>query len=580
MDFSSLLHNSYLPLLWVSILTQLVSILMLVSGRATEAQKYILSALNETLVYNLGCAIHYMGYTMETLTIGIKIQYITMFFLNLALYTIFRQVYNEKNSRGFVIFLIVLGVVANIPMVGAAVDGEGIFSWFFAGYGLQEINGVKFIISSRTAFEIAYVCFAALFILLQLGVFIKSFFIAKMRKYENSVTFFYVALIPQIVIILDLFFGWYRKDIPVQPLICIIGSIHCVAMMNKGKVSNLYDASRRAIMNSMTDPLFIVDNRYYVRYANNAAKILFPEYRTLSDDSYNRLKACSELQDIITPPIHEVLMENDFLVIGKNVYRHSLHRIGTTKYLQGYIITLEDVTEQKFRNDMLEEQNSKLSSLLKLRKNSAITAKDKMISGAMLFVKDKDPVTADHMRRTSNYTFVIAREMRRLGTYADILTDSYMETLGQVAPIHDLGKIMIPSEIKEKTELTDDERRTMRSHVMIGMQIVDRMIVNNQDDLFYRLAKEVTQYHHEWWDGSGYPNGLIREEIPLSARIVAVADVFDNISSRQASKDMHLFEEAFSMIEESSGKRFDPEVVEAVVSAKEKLKSLYDQMFV
>jgi len=374
--------------------------------------------------------------------------------------------------------------------------------------------------------------------------------------------------------------GWHKIGVPVVPIASMVGATVSLVFVAKKKVTNLYDLSRSEVINSLKDPLFIIDNRFFVRYANNAAKVLFPEYKNLKDDSYKRLKASPELQNIIAPPIHETLgYEDDFLKIGKQIYEPDLHRMGTKKSLQGYVITLNDVTEQQTRNDFLEQQNIMLSSTLRMARNRAMAERDKLISGTMQFVWDRNPDAADHMRRTSNYTFVIARELRRMGVYIDILTDSYMETLGQVAPLHDIGKFLVPNELIDKKDLNDEELKTMQSHVMLGMQVIDRMILNNPDDLFYKLAHEVTLYHHEWWNGTGYPKGLVEEEIPLSARIVAVADVFDALSARHAHRNTYHFEEACGIVEGFSGRRFDPSVVVAFKNAKEKLRELYDQVF-
>ncbi len=574
MNVLDLLQKIYPNILWTALVTQLICIIILASNRATEAQKYIISALNETLIYIIGCLIYCLGTSPVANSIGMKIRLTSVFFLTVSLYTTFHQVFNEKSHTPSTIIIAIIAIGLNIPVICAQKNGKEIFGTHYNKFNLLD-EGT----SSSNVFKTIYFSFILLFLLLQLIMFIKASSIARRHKYQIQKSFFFVAAASQILIFLDLVLECYKPGIPVAPVTCIVASIGCCILIRKNKISNLYDISRSEVINSLKDPLFIIDNRFYVRYANNIAKVLFPEYKSLKYDNYHRLKTCPELQNIITPPIHETLVDEGFLKIGKQIYEPELHRMGTGKTLQGYVITLNDVTEQKTKNDFLEQQNLKLSSALRTIKNRNMAEHDKLISGLLQSLGDKNPEMAAHMRRTSNYTFVIARELRRTGYYTDILTDSYMETLGHVAPMHDIGKYMVPQMLLYRDDLTEEEKKSVQAHTILGMQIIDRFFVNNPDDLFYRLSHEVAQFHHEWWNGTGFPKNLIEEEIPLSARIVAVADVFDTLSAKHASRNTYHFDEAFDTITNFSGTRFDPLVVEAFNNAKDKLKELYDQMF-
>ncbi|MBQ5383567.1 MAG: HD domain-containing protein [Treponema sp.] len=573
-------NSAYLVVLWVSVAVQLLAVLSFSAGRATEAKKYLTSALNGTLIYSLAEVLHYMGYTPQALSLGLKIQHVEALLLAVTLFITFCQVYNEDLKQPVNILLMVFLLIMFFPVFGARPEGKSVFGWFYADVSIEEVNGALFMDIGFNTYRIVYYGAVVLFLLFQLIVFIKATLIANYHHYKLRHRFFYNAFIVQILILCDLIFEWYKYSIPVVPAACMICAIICTISIARRKFSNLYDVSRFDVFNATGNPMFIIDNRFFVRYANKAAKVLFPEYKKLDDNTYQRVKACIELQNIITPPLHEnLVLDESILRIGNQIYEHDLHRMGNAKNHLGYIITLYDVTERQEHNSFLEKQNIALTANLRAFRNNAVGMRDKLVSGALQFVSDRSPSTASHMQRTSNYTFVIALELRRLGYYADILTDSYMETLGQVAPIHDIGKALLPEEILKKTVYTDDEIKIIKSHTILGMQIVDRLIVNNNDDMFYKLAREVTYYHHEWWNGNGHPNGLMGEEIPLSARIIAVADVFDGISARHASRNKYHFDEACGIIEEYSGRRFDPYVVEAFKNANKKLKELYDQTF-
>ena len=308
-------------------------------------------------------------------------------------------------------------------------------------------------------------------------VFFSAVSSAVKRSFRVSMLFFLAAFFPEILIFLSLF----QKEVhsfPLVPLVIAVAAIVVTILVCKEKFTNLYDLSYKEIMNSLNTPLFIVDSKFFVHKVNYAAKVLFPEYKTLAVNSYKRLPAIKEIQDIITPPLHESESDNPFglLSIGNQYFEPELHHLGQDKHIYGYVIALNDVTEQYSRSNELSALASKLSTSLRSDRSRSNEEREKIISGALQFMRDKDPMTAEHMRRMSNYTFIIARELRRMGKFTDILTDAYMETLCQVAPLHDIGKLMLPSEILHKTDLSEEELKLRRSHVNIGSQIVDRMV--------------------------------------------------------------------------------------------------------
>ncbi|MBP5451308.1 MAG: HD domain-containing protein, partial [Treponema sp.] len=286
----------------------------------------------------------------------------------------------------------------------------------------------------------------------------------------------------------------------------------------------------------------------------------------------------TEIQNIITPPIHEAESGDRYRTIGKNVYEPEIHKIGKGKHLYGYVLILNNITDQYSQSSMLQELTHKLSTTLRTNKNRAITSREKLMSGALQFIRDKDPATASHMRRVGNYVFILARQLRKDGSYTDLLTDTYMETLSQIAPLHDVGKFLLPVDLLQKKELNPDEIQKLQSHTVLGAQMIDRMIVNNYDDLYYRLARESALYHHEHWDGSGYIQGLKGEEIPLSARIIAVANVFDNVSMKEEHYKGSDFDAIIREIYENNKNHLDPLVWEAMIHAKEDFREMYDKV--
>ena len=189
-------------------------------------------------------------------------------------------------------------------------------------------------------------------------------------------------------------------------------------------------------------------------------------------------------------------------------------------------------------------------------------------------VESRDQCTGDHVRKTAAYTGINMRQLRKDGVYLDQLTDEFMQDVENSAPLHDVGKIQVPDAILNKPgRLTDDEFDLMKTHTTAGSQVITQAMntVSEQDSGYLREARNLAHYHHEKWNGAGYPSGLKGEEIPLSARIMAVADVFDALVSKRSYKDGFPFEKAMGIIKESSGSHFDPKVVQAFVEASDEV---------
>ncbi len=195
-------------------------------------------------------------------------------------------------------------------------------------------------------------------------------------------------------------------------------------------------------------------------------------------------------------------------------------------------------------------------------------------------VESRDKNTGDHVRKTAAYTRIIMEELRKEGKFTDELTDEFISDVVYSAPLHDVGKINVPDAILNKPgKLTDEEFDIMKSHTTVGGDIIDRVIdtVPESDSGYLQEARRLALYHHEKWNGAGYPTGLAGEEIPLSARIMAVADVFDALVSTRSYKKGFPFEKAMDIIRESSGTHFDPDVAQAFLNAEDEVRKVAEE---
>lgn len=187
-------------------------------------------------------------------------------------------------------------------------------------------------------------------------------------------------------------------------------------------------------------------------------------------------------------------------------------------------------------------------------------------------VESRDENTGEHIKHTATYVKIIAETLQRQGKYTDILNQKYIGELVRSAPLHDVGKIKIPDFILNKPgKLTAEEFSQMKTHTTAGRHILDQITENVGGSDYLTIASEMAAYHHEWWNGKGYPEQLAGEQIPLSARIMALADVFDALVSKRSYKDPFSFEDAMQIITEESGTHFDPTVVNAFLSSRDQI---------
>ena len=192
-------------------------------------------------------------------------------------------------------------------------------------------------------------------------------------------------------------------------------------------------------------------------------------------------------------------------------------------------------------------------------------------------VESRDKCTGDHVRKTAAYTDIIMRQLKKDGIYTDQLTDEFMYDVVNSAPLHDIGKIQVSDAILNKPgRLTDEEFGIMKTHTTAGAEVIAHAMdmVSEANSGYLKEAKNLANYHHEKWNGTGYPCGLNGEDIPLSARIMAVADVFDALVSKRSYKEGFSFEKAMAIIEAGSGSHFDPYVAGAFIEASDEVRKV------
>ncbi|MCU7938680.1 MAG: two-component system response regulator [gamma proteobacterium symbiont of Bathyaustriella thionipta] len=222
----------------------------------------------------------------------------------------------------------------------------------------------------------------------------------------------------------------------------------------------------------------------------------------------------------------------------------------------------------KQASDFLHDKNVYLEAEVSRRMAENQTIQAISIRALAHLAETRDPETGDHILRTQSYVQALARQLQKHPRFNEMLSDQFIELMTRSAPLHDIGKVGIPDHVLLKPgKLNDEEWQIMKTHAQLGAQAIERAEKDVQQDVeFLALAKEIAHWHHERWDGSGYPDSLVGDEIPLSARLMAVADVFDALISQRIYKSAMSFEEARTIISNESGQQFDPDITDAFLT--------------
>ena len=230
----------------------------------------------------------------------------------------------------------------------------------------------------------------------------------------------------------------------------------------------------------------------------------------------------------------------------------------------------------KVATDFLRDQNDSLEDEVAKRTQELISIQDVTILAMASLAETRDSETGNHIQRTQHYVKVLAEQLRAHPRFSAFLTDQNIMMLFKSAPLHDIGKVGIPDRILLKPARLDaDEFEIMKGHAALGCEA----IVHAEKTLgvqveFLRIAKEIAMSHHERWDGSGYPEGLSGEAIPVSARLMALADVYDALISRRVYKSEMPHEQAVATILKGRGTHFDPDMLDAFVVIQDQLLAI------
>jgi putative two-component system response regulator len=246
--------------------------------------------------------------------------------------------------------------------------------------------------------------------------------------------------------------------------------------------------------------------------------------------------------------------------------------------LQEILARIENHLKLRRQSLALERQNIDLEMRVHCSDKELLQAQLSTIHALAELMESRDVETRGHIDRTSSYCRLLASKMMKLPAYSAIIDKHFVRDIQHASPLHDIGKFGIPDSILLKPgKLSREEFETMKTHVLIGERTLAKALKQYPGNDFLRMGREIARFHHEHWDGSGYPDGLAGSKIPVSARIMALSDVYDALRSERPYKSGFSHENSREIIIEGSGNHFDPGVVEAFAAIENDFRAIHEE---
>lgn len=309
---------------------------------------------------------------------------------------------------------------------------------------------------------------------------------------------------------------------------------------------------------------------------NDIALQYFPELKKLRID--HKIPKDNDISGVFSDLFENSVEKNHESVFhfsrNGRYYKSSLKNVKRRNITKIFLFRIEDETELQRYIEHLDMKNSKLEHLVKSNEKYVQTIQKQMIVGMASMVEGRDANTGSHIKRTSDAVAIIVEELKKDPSLK--YSEEFYDALVASAPMHDLGKIAVDDRILRKLgTFTPEEYAAMKTHAEKGATIVEHLLTGIESPFFIKIARNVARYHHERWDGSGYPTGIAGEVIPFEARVMAVADVYDALVSRRSYKGREPLDFAFEKILNDMGRNFDPGLKRYVANVRSKLEEYY-----
>lgn len=474
------------------------------------------------------------------------------------------KVSRKLHTTLFIISCIVLGFALTV----------GQSDIFYKNFTLVNNFGVTDYVAEYGPAHILYNLMLVSYLLSGLVIFVISLYKRKNISYKNLLS---LAILGAITVCSFFVMRALSCDMLMTPAMYLLLQYTLLIVIHRiGK----YD-----IQSTIQDTLEFQNENAYVSFAedlsyigcNDIALHYFPVLKQLRVDT--KVQESDELGKILLDQISK-FNPNEFsyttsFQYGKMHYKSTLKNLLHGNKVCGYMFRIEDDTKMQRYIKLLDNYNNSLVTDVQNRDSHIQAIQEQMILGMANMVESRDNSTGGHIRRTSEAVKIFVNEMRKDDAYRPM--NSFFSAVAKAAPMHDLGKIAVGDAVLRKPgKFTDEDFDIMKTHAEKGAAIAENLLKYVESEQLVTIAKNMAHYHHERFDGTGYPNHLKGSDIPLEARIMAIADTYDALVTRRSYKEKMSYAKAYEVIINAMGTQFDPQLKKYFINCHRELQAYYD----
>ena len=520
-------------------------------------------------IANYGCAFQSFANIRTEAICGMQIYFIGNTLTFVFLFFVIADICTVKLHRYIERF--VFAVALAIMVLVAICDH---YHYFFDNLEIAHFYGAAYLVKDYGTFYFLYPLFILATTMASIIVILVSRKKGKKVSVKTVRALLSILLITDITTILSLILNYPFEIYPFINVLLLAALI--VIFMHAG----MYDMTENLI-NVFSQRLeygyITFDLKKRFLGCNRFAKKLFPQLKNAEIDACLNTDDC-EYYSVILNWIDDWVDGDESEL---KITNGDITAMSTVRYIRnenrnvGYLVEMRDVTSHQKYLENLEGNRHYLELEVEEKANKIVHIQDSIITGIASMVESRDNSTGDHIRRTSEGVRIFVEQIQKHKEY-DYLGESFCLNMIKAAPMHDLGKIAVHDAVLQKPgKFVPEEYEEMKKHTEKGAEIVANVLREVDDKQFKSIAINVAHYHHEKWNGKGYPSGLKGEKIPIEARIMAFADVFDALVTKRCYKEAYDYDTAFDIMEKEFGSHFDPELGKIFLECKPALAAMY-----
>lgn len=547
------LFQALLTINYIGIFVIFCEIVFVLRQNQTKGQQLLLLNCLSVFLDTFGYTFEMQATSMEMALFAVKIQYLGKVFAPFTLLLFIANYCNISIPKKLINFLfsfhcfivLLVNTCTYHRLFYSSIsftDGEGLFPHLVVGYG--PFYYLNYVMNFTYLFVMIYICYKK--------------YKSTLHQKERGQILYLLMIVVLMCLGIGVYYSGITKGYDTTILAFVLSS--CV-LFRSMLVENLFDTLELAkdfVMDNLEEGVIVLDPEGTLLYINDVAESIYPDFKSKDYEfaAEDLLKYRNKNGNYISDNMVCFVHSKDVIV---------------SEQVRAIVFVFSDITDSYNYTNKLKEE-------IQDQKDQLDNIQHQIIASFANMVEARDDITGVHIKRTSDLVKILVDAMMEEEKYQKALTRHEAEIIIEAAPLHDIGKIAIPDHILTKPgKLTDEEFAIIKTHAAKGAEVIEKNLKGLEADDYVTIAMNVAHYHHEKWDGSGYPNGLKGEEIPFSARVMAIADVYDALRSKRTYKDAFSQSKAVQILQESSGSHFDPDLIRIFMEHLDQISAMEKQ---